>query len=140
MINTELPLVNDWFRANILSLNISKTSFILFCSHKRYIPEMTPLVQIDNIPIPQTKSVKFLGVIVDQNLTWSEHITQISNKVSKNIGILSRISYKLPAHTLISLYYFLIYPYLAYCNMITPPLSCSVTVPDPSVEKGGGRH
>jgi len=42
---------------------------------------MTPLIQIDNIPIPQTKSVKFLGVIVDQNLTWSEHITQIA-KVS----------------------------------------------------------
>src|SRR6218665_144936 len=105
MINTELPLVNDWFRANMLSLNISKTSFILFCSHKKYIPEMTPLIQIDNIPILQTKSVKFLG-------------TQISNKVSKNIGILSRISYKLPAHTLISLYYSLIYPYLAYCNMI----------------------
>src|SRR6218665_3343466 len=79
---------------------------------------MTPPVQIDNIPIPQTKSVKSLGVIVDQNLTWSEHITQISNKVSKDIGILLHISYKLPAHTLTSLYYSLIYPYLAYCNMI----------------------
>src|SRR6218665_1107739 len=77
---------------------------------------MTPL--IDNIPIPQTKSVKFHGVIVNQNLTWSEHITQITNKVSKNIGILSRISFKLPAYTLISLYYSLIYPYLAYCNII----------------------
>src|SRR6218665_2670427 len=74
---------------------------------------MTPLIQIDNILIPQTK-------FVDQNLTWSEHITQISNKIglSKNIDILSRISYKLPAHILISLYYSLIYPYLAYCNMI----------------------
>jgi len=73
MINTELPLVNDWFRANMLSLNISKTSFILFCSHKKHIPEMIPLIQIDNIPIPQTKSVKFLGITMDQNLTWSEH-------------------------------------------------------------------
>src|SRR6218665_484033 len=72
IINTELPLVNGWFRANMLSLNISKTSLILFCSHKTYTPEMTSLIQIDNIPIPQTKSVKFLGVIVDQNLTWSE--------------------------------------------------------------------
>src|SRR6218665_3001757 len=102
----------------MLSLNISKTSFILLCSHKKYTPEMTPLIQIGNIPSPQTKSVTFLGIIVDQNLTWSKQITQITNKVSKNIGILSRISYKLPAHTLISLYYSLIYPYLAYCNMI----------------------
>src|SRR6218665_931903 len=68
MINTELPLVNDWFRANMLSLNISNTSFILFYSHKKYTPEMIFLIQIDNIPIPQTKSVKFLNVIVDQNL------------------------------------------------------------------------
>jgi len=98
-------------------LHITKTQFVRFCSHKS-IPEMISVIQIDNIPMPQTKSVKFLGVIVDQNPTWSEHITQITNKVSKNIGILSRISYKLPAHTLISLYYSLIYPYLAYCNMI----------------------
>jgi len=82
MINTELPLVNDWIRANMLSLNINKTSFILFCSHKKYIPEMTFLIQIEDISIPQTKSVKFLDVIVYQNLAWSEHITQIPIKVA----------------------------------------------------------
>src|SRR6218665_3059470 len=43
IINTGLPLVNDWFRANMLSLNDSKTSFIVFAL-KKYIPEMTSLI------------------------------------------------------------------------------------------------
>ena len=65
MSNIELPLVNDWLEANMLSLNTNKkTSFILFFSHKKCIPEMTPLIQIENIPIPQSNSVKFVGVII----------------------------------------------------------------------------
>src|SRR6218665_901645 len=98
-MNTELPLINDWFQANRLSLNTNKTTFILFCSHRKFVPEPTPLILIENTFIPQSKSVKFLGVIFDQNLSWNAHIAQISAKFAKSIGILSRISYKIrPAH------------------------------------------
>ena len=92
-MNTELPLINDWLKANLLSLNTNKTTLILFCSHRKFVPEPTPLILIENTSIPQFKSVKFLGVIVDQYLSWNEHIAQISAKVAKNIGILPRISY-----------------------------------------------
>jgi len=74
-------------------------------------------VSIDNTAISQVKSSKFLGVYVDEHLTWKEHIKNISTKIAKNIGILSRISYLLPRNILINLYYSLIYPYLAYCNI-----------------------
>jgi len=89
-MNTELPLINDWFKANGLSLSTNKTTFIglLFCSQRKFVQEPTPLILIENTSIPQSKSVKFLGVIVDQHLSWNEHIAQSSAKVAKNIGIL----------------------------------------------------
>src|SRR6218665_78728 len=95
-----------------------KTTFILFCSHRKFVLELTPLILIENRCIHQSKSVKFLSVIVDQHLSWNEHIAQISAKFAKNIGILSHISYKIPAHIPVNLYYSLTYPYLTYCNMI----------------------
>jgi len=73
---------------------------------------------INGVPIIQVDSTKCLGVYVDQHLTWKVHIKNISSKIAKNIGILSRISYLLPSYTRITLYYSLIYPYLSYCNMV----------------------
>lgn len=118
IMNLELPLVGDWFKANRLCLNLSKTSFILFNSHRKITPKQTPPLLIDGVLIPQITKVNFLGVVIDQNLTWKEHISQISIKLAKNIGILSRISYKLPINILTNLYYSLIHPYLAYCNIV----------------------
>jgi len=54
---------------------------------------------------------------IDQHLTWNDHISNISTKVAKNIGILARVSYLLPSRVLHTLYYSLVYPYLTYCNI-----------------------
>jgi hypothetical protein len=118
ILNEELVLVSDWFKASKLSLNLTKTNFILFCSHRKATPQLKGKVHIDNIDIPQVESVKFLGVYVDQHLTWSVHIEHIALKLAKNIGILKRISYLLPRNILLTLYYSMIYPYISYCNMI----------------------
>ena len=118
ILNQELLLVSDWFKANKLSLNLAKTNYILFCSHRKSTPQQKGKVQIDTTDIPQVKSVKFLGVYVDQHLTWNNHIEQIALKIAKNIGILTRISYLLPTNIMLTLYYTMIYPYIAYCNMI----------------------
>src|SRR6218665_3839237 len=72
---------------------------------------------IDGIKITQVGSVKFLGVMVDEHLNWKTHINNIRKKIAKNIGILSKVAYLLPANVLKSLYYTLIYSYLAYCNV-----------------------
>jgi len=118
LVNSELATVADWFRANRLSLNLSKTNFIIFRSHRKSIPNQNFNISIDNKPILQVKSTKFLGVYVDEHLTWKQHITQISNKIAKNVGILSRISYLLPRNIISNLYYSLIQPYLIYCNIV----------------------
>lgn len=69
-------------------------------------------------PIAQVSSSRFLGVIVDQHLSWKEHIDTISTKIAKNLGILTRLSKVLPPKARSTLYYSLIYPYLTYCAII----------------------
>ena len=61
---------------------------------------------------------KFLGVLIDENLTWIEHITEIEKKVSKSIGILYRARDILTSNDLYLLYCSLVLPYLQYCVII----------------------
>src|ERR1700733_13444498 len=118
MFNQELSGVSDWFYANKLSLNLSKTNYILFCSHRKKVPSTENKLIINEITIPRVSSVKFLGTILDQSLTWNEHIKTISQKVAKNIGIMSRVAHLLPKQTRLNLYYSLIHPYFTYSNMV----------------------
>lgn len=118
LANTELCAASDWFKANKLSLNITKTNYILFRSPNKTIPTITNEIIIDNTPVPRVDSAKFLGVHIDQNLKWNTHINETSKKLAKNIGIIRRISYLIPSNILINLYFALVYPYLTYCNFI----------------------
>jgi len=79
--NEELAMANDWFKANKLSLNLSKTNYIIFRSNKKIIPSSANVLKIDNIIIPQVTSSKFLGVHIDQHLKWNTHILEITNKI-----------------------------------------------------------
>src|SRR6218665_2766795 len=85
LINSELILVNNWFINNRLSLNVSKTNYILFRSHRRHLPSTEGVLPINNISIPRVDNARFLGVHIDQFLTWKTHISSVSSKVAKNI-------------------------------------------------------
>ena len=68
--------------------------------------------------VPLSHSTKFLGVTLDENLTWTLHIQNISNKVSKAIGIIHRLKNIVPFKTLLILYNILILPFLSYCCIV----------------------
>jgi len=63
------------------------------------------------------QTTKFLGVIINENLTWSDHINVVANKCSKNLGIIRKLRKTVPRDILVILYSTLIYPYLNYCNI-----------------------
>ena len=63
-------------------------------------------------------TTKFLGVTIDDKLTWSDHISSISKTISRNVGVLSKLRSFPPPATVVSFYNTLISPYLAYCNII----------------------
>ena len=121
MINDELKDIVIWLRANKLSLNISKTHYMLLSNKKVIQPNVT--IEINGQPITCVTKTKFLGVIIDNKLTWKEHISYICGKVAKGIGIISKVRKYLNKNTLLDLYYSFIYPYLTYCNQVWG-LSC----------------
>ena len=61
---------------------------------------------------------KFLGVIIDENLTWKNHIDAISKTISRNIGMLSKLNHYVPGHILYSLYCIQDLPYINYGILI----------------------
>lgn len=58
--------------------------------------------------------VKYLGILIDSNLTGKHHISHIASKISKSVGIICRLRHLAPFSTLLNIYRSLIYPYLSY--------------------------
>ena len=83
---------------------------------KRYIPEFS--IEINNTKIKRVNEVVFLGVVLDENLSWKPHILHISRKISKSIRIIYKSNFFLPKSCLRILYFSLIYPYLHYCILV----------------------
>ena len=100
-------------QANKLSLNIDKTYFMLFTP--KIFPRNMDDIIIDGKQIMEVNETKFLGVIIDNNLNWKSHITYISKKVAKGIGIILKARKVFNKDTLSTLYFTLVYPYLNYC-------------------------
>jgi len=66
----------------------------------------------------RVRQTKFLGAIINEKITWDNHISLFCNKVSKNIGILRRTKNRISVSLLRNLYFTLINPYFEYCNVI----------------------
>ena len=118
-VNDELIKINEWFSANKLSLNVGKTKFSLFHkSGKKYsIPSHLPTLKINNHDIERVNTMKFLGVLLDDNLSWKEHIKYLENKIAKNIGLMYRAKPFLDKESLLALYYSYIHSNLNYANL-----------------------
>ena len=113
-INEELVIIAEWFQSNKLSLNIKKTSYMIFGNKKNLSANLI----IENTPLIIQHDTKFLGVILSLNLKWNKHIDIVRSKISKNIGIISKVRHLLPQELTRNLYMTLVNPYICYCNII----------------------
>ena len=64
--------------------------------------------------IQQKRSIKYLGIFIDENLKWDAQIQHVNNRIAKNLGIQSKLRYFVSVSSLRQLYYNLIYPYISY--------------------------
>ena len=113
-MNEELVSINQWFTSNKLSLNANKTKYSFFHkpSKKDDIPLMLPKLTISNHVIERQEFIKFLGVLLDENLNWKEHIKYTENKIAKNLGLLYKARPFLERNALLALYYsYILCPY-----------------------------
>ena len=83
--------------------------------HRATYKNMDVKLCINKVPIQQVDYTKFLGVIMYDNLIWSNHIFYINSKLAKGIGIICRARKFFSKSALINLYYAFIFPYLIYC-------------------------
>ena len=117
IMQNEINKISKWLNANKLSINTIKTKFMLFRSLKKKQKHHI-ILSINEQIIKQVKNITFLGVNIDENLTWKEHINLISKKIIKASSIIARIRHFTNLNTLKVVYYALVYPYLTYGNII----------------------
>ena len=113
-MNEELAKLVVWLNVNKLKLNVKKTHFMIFSSGRKEISYSNKLF-ICNDEIKAVKHTKFLGAIIDQRLSWENHITHIKKKVARGLAIISKAKKFLNSTALKTLYYSFIYPYFDYC-------------------------
>ena len=87
-VSLELKKLYTWFAVNKLSLNVSKTNFMVF---GRKFLKTTCHVYINELEIDRVYTAKFLGVIIDAELTWRDQSKNVKNKIFKGLAILKKV-------------------------------------------------
>ena len=105
ILSAEIEKLPDWFKSNKLSLNLTKSKFIVFKPRQRKCHHSFQL-SIDNDYIEQVKETVFLGVKLDEELSWKSHISHVAGKISKSIGIISKASFYLHQKSLLHIILF----------------------------------
>ena len=113
-INSEIKCVSTWLCANKLSLNIEKSSFVIFHPIQKKIGDSFQVI-LNNEFLKREYKTKYLGVVIDCLLNWRDHVSHVSKKIKRNIGAISKVRHFVNLKILKSLYYALVYPYLTYC-------------------------
>jgi len=120
VVNEEFKLVFKYCIINKLSINLTKTNYMIISSTR-----LRPYIHIPNIA--HKSQIKYLGIYMDQNLQWGPQIQHINNKLGKNIAIINKLRYFVDLHTLKQLYYSFIYPYLS-CAVISWGSACKTNL------------
>ena len=95
-INDDMLDLNSWFNANMLSLNLSKTHYMIFKPPTRKPDKQNTDLIINNIKIEQVKHTKFLGIIIDEKLKWTQHINYVKVKLQRGKFILKNTKNIIP--------------------------------------------
>ena len=108
----------DWLKAILLGLKADKTEFMLYGTAANVLNFGGLLaIRIDSYTIEHVHMAKYLGIIIDDKMSWKDHIDCIYLKIKWNIGTMKRVRRDIPTECLISLYRTLVQPYIRYFNM-----------------------
>ena len=92
---------SSWYRANLLKGNLDKyQTMALGCGRKSM-----DSIMIDNHEVRSTECLKLLGVCIDNNLRFDEHISSISKKSAQRVGVLMRLRNLIPTQTNVVKYF-----------------------------------
>lgn len=113
----DLNLINQWFFHNGLTVNASKTKYLIFSSTDRF-SNIGYELNLGNDQIERVNSISYLGLTIQQNLKWNKHVENIHSKLTKFLGMLRRCSFMLPFKERKCLYYAHVHSQITYLNII----------------------
>ena len=116
VMNNELTGVSNWFKANKLSLNVKKTN-LMYLGTRKQISNMSNVnidIYLDGCKLNRVNDAKFLGITIDETLTWKKQVENICKICARNIAVLNKIKLFLPSSAMFRLYCTLVLPYLNY--------------------------
>ena len=113
-INHDLKLLTRWLRANRISLNASKTEIIIFRPRSKINMTKHLNFRISGQHIKRTSEVKYLGILFDETLSWNTHLLQLTKKLNRAIGLLSKIRHYSSPDLLKTIYFSLFHSHLIY--------------------------
>ena len=118
-VNEELMNINEWLMANKLSLNVGKTKYSLFHKPNRVddLPLKRPKLSINIQEIKRASYTKFLGVLLDESLSWKEHLKYTEKKIAKSIRLMYKAKLFLDRDSLLPLYLSNIHSYINHANL-----------------------
>jgi len=111
-INTAILQLNRWFHCNLLLLNLEKTCFLQFLTKNTNATDLH--ISYDNKQISNTHSTKFLGLVIDNNLSWHCHIDQMIPKLNKTYYVIRSLKPLLFCETLKMVYLLIVHSIISY--------------------------
>ena len=111
-VNIELDKINQWRKFSRLSINFSKSFYMIFFNKKQN-PKFN--ITMDGNTLIRTNDFKYLGIVIDHKLKWKKHISQIVNKITKVSYMLTKIRHYIDLNSLKLLYFSLVHSHIIYC-------------------------
>ena len=124
-LTSDLENIASWIDNNYLKMNVSKTQ-LMTLRRKRSKPPADISLQLRGNDITSHDSIKYLGITVDRDLNWKQHITDVRRKTLAAVATIRRARGYLPVKTRKLLYNALVLPHMDYCSVVWN--SCSTNL------------
>ena len=117
-LNADMVILEKWLDANRLSPNLVKTEYMIIASTPKLKSlDYSPLIKLAGKPLKRVEKSDYLGLIIDENLSWEEYVLTLIKKISSAVAAIKNVNF-LPRKTLVTLYQSLVESRLRYCNTV----------------------
>ena len=104
IVNDELKNIDLWFRFNKLSLNYDKTKYMIINKQPNRPVAESVTLEINTRKLERVSEYNYLGIKIDENISWNSHVKHLSAQLSKVVGVFFRLRNYVPNETLRMLY------------------------------------
>ena len=121
-VSENLSKIFDWYCLNRLALNVKKTDVMVFSTNDKIVNDF-PDLSINSIPVRKiskasdVKTVRMLGIYLDQNLNLKENSERLLAKISKSFFIINRVKNILQSYTIKLQYFALVHSHLNFASL-----------------------